>query len=79
MNAFRCTAPAHELDSDKWHVHRSQAHTELLVESFELGVVWDEYGLVGDVVVGFFFLLSLSKSNSSLSAVHQCFSPSGHP
>ena len=35
----------------KWCVRRSQAHTELLVEGFELGVLWDEYGLVGDVVV----------------------------
>ena len=33
-------------------MRRSQAHTELLVEGFELGVLWDEYGLVGDVVVG---------------------------
>jgi hypothetical protein len=32
-------------------VRRSQAHTELLVEAFELGVLWDEYGLVGDIVV----------------------------
>ena len=32
-------------------MRRSQAHTELLVEEFELGVLWDEYGLVGDVVV----------------------------
>lgn len=32
-------------------MRRSQAHTELLVEEFELGMLWDEYGLVGDVVV----------------------------
>ena len=49
-NFFRCTAPAAGLDS-KWCVRRSQAHAELLVEGFELGVLWDEYGLVGDVVV----------------------------
>jgi hypothetical protein len=49
-NFFRCTAPAADLDS-KRHVRRSQAHTELLVEGFELSVLWDEYGLVGDVVV----------------------------
>jgi hypothetical protein len=47
---FRCTAPAKDLDSAQ-HVRRSQAHTELLVEEFELGMLWDEYGLVGDVVV----------------------------
>ncbi|KAH9026129.1 hypothetical protein EDB85DRAFT_1893545 [Lactarius pseudohatsudake] len=32
----RCTAPANDLNS---------AHTEILVEEFELGVLWDEYGL----------------------------------
>jgi hypothetical protein len=32
-------------------VRRSQAHTELLVEEFELGMLWEEYGIVGDVVV----------------------------
>ncbi|KAG1874048.1 hypothetical protein C8R48DRAFT_745953 [Suillus tomentosus] len=30
---------------------RSHDHTEVLVEEFELGVLWDEYGLVGDIVV----------------------------
>jgi hypothetical protein len=48
--SFRCTALANDLDSGH-HVRRSQAHTELLVEEFELGSLWDEYGLVGDVVV----------------------------
>lgn len=35
----------------KRHVRRSQAHTEHLVETFKPGVLWNEYGLVGDVVV----------------------------
>ncbi|KAH9020564.1 hypothetical protein EDB85DRAFT_2075668 [Lactarius pseudohatsudake] len=50
----RCTAPANDLDSGQQTlqkpVPRSQAHTEILVEEFELGVLWDEYGLVGDIV-----------------------------
>jgi hypothetical protein len=25
----------------------------MLGEEFELGVLWDEYGIVGDVIVGF--------------------------
>lgn len=47
---FRCTAPPNNLDSGR-HVRRSEAHTELVVEAFELGTLWDEYGLVGDIVV----------------------------
>ena len=50
INYFRCTAPANDLDG-RQHVHRSQAHTELLVQEFELGTLWDEYGLVGDIIV----------------------------
>jgi hypothetical protein len=50
INLFRCTAPANDLDSGQ-PVRRSQAHSELLVEEFELGMLWDEYGLVGDIVV----------------------------
>lgn len=50
----RCTAPSSDLDSDK-HGRRSKAHTEMLVEEFELGMLWDEYGLVGDIVVRSFF------------------------
>jgi hypothetical protein len=46
----RCTAPANDLNSGQ-HVRRSQAHAELLVEEFELGMLWDEYGLVGDIIV----------------------------
>lgn len=30
---------------------RSREHTEALVSHFELGVLWEEYGLVGDLVV----------------------------
>ena len=30
---------------------RSREHTEALMSELELGVLWDEYGLVGDLVV----------------------------
>lgn len=32
-------------------IRRCKEHTEALVEDFELGVLWDEYGIVGDIVV----------------------------
>jgi hypothetical protein len=63
---FRCTAPAKDLDSGH-HVRRSQAHSELLVEEFELGMLWDEYGLVGDIVVRSSMLLIFNAVYSSLS------------
>jgi len=47
----RCTAKRTDLDGEAGR--RSHDHTELLVNTFELGTLWDEYGLVGDVVVCF--------------------------
>ena len=32
-------------------MHRNREHTEALIEELELGNLWDEYGLVGDLVV----------------------------
>ena len=49
-SSTRCTAPHDNLDSGP-HTRRSQAHTELLAEMFELGTLWNEYGVVGDIIV----------------------------
>ena len=39
----RCTAPADNLDSERYPPH-SKEHTELISAEFELGQLWDEYG-----------------------------------
>jgi hypothetical protein len=52
---FRYTAPTKDLDSGQYG-RCSQAHAELLVEEFELGMLWDEYGLVRNIVVRHLFL-----------------------
>jgi len=43
-------APAKHLDTIDTFP-RCREHSNALVEMLELGVLWDEYGLVGDVVV----------------------------
>jgi hypothetical protein len=53
----RCTAPAKDLDSGQYR-HCSQAYAELLAEEFKLGMLWDEYGLVRDIVIRHLFLAS---------------------
>ena len=45
-------APAKDLDSGQYG-RCSQVHAGLLVEEFELGMLWDEYGLVGDIIVSY--------------------------
>ena len=51
---IRCTA--HQNDLDGGSGHRSRDHTELLVSELELGVLWDEYGLIGDIVACLFIM-----------------------
>ena len=74
---YRCTTPAKDLDSGQYG-HRSQVHAELLVEEFELGMLWDEYGLVRDIVVSYLFLAPLHVCLWLLffSAIHKWFSQS---
>jgi hypothetical protein len=45
----RCTIPLGKPDGEGGR--RTRELTDLLVDELELGVLWDEYGLVGDVVV----------------------------
>jgi hypothetical protein len=52
---IRCTAKRTDLDGGGGR--RSRDHTELLVSELELGVLWEEYGLVGDIVVCHFIIL----------------------
>ena len=48
----RCTARPDDLDGES--TRRTRAHSDTIVEELELGVLWDEYGLIGDIVVRFF-------------------------
>ena len=65
-------ARADNLDNDLPRT-RTREHTNTLVEELELGVLWDEYGLVGDIVVRIllifnfnFIRLPFISSSSSL-------------
>ena len=50
----RCTAKRDNLDGGGGR--RCREHTEVLAEAFGLGDLWQDYGIVGDVVVGVFSL-----------------------
>jgi hypothetical protein len=50
IKIFRCMAQAKNLDGDA-PLPRCREHSNVLVETLELGVLWDEYSLVGDIVV----------------------------
>lgn len=53
----RCTAPSNDLDSQR-HLRRSREHTEMLSGEFELGILWDEYGIVGNIIVSLFITVN---------------------
>lgn len=46
----RCTAPSDGLDSDEYP-RRSHEHTRALLNAFDPRTLWDEYGVVSDVIV----------------------------
>lgn len=50
----RCTAPSDDLDADALQYHhglRSHDHTDKLSEAFSLRELWDDFGIVGDLIV----------------------------
>lgn len=55
----RCTAKASDIDGDG-ATYRTQAHSEAVAEAYELGELWDQYGLVGDVIVSRYLILMFS-------------------
>ena len=46
--------PSDDFDGGRYPPH-SKEHTELILAKFELGQLWNEYGLVGDVEVSSHF------------------------
>ncbi|KAG2107312.1 uncharacterized protein F5147DRAFT_746079 [Suillus discolor] len=46
----KCLADRRDLDGDEPCLCRCEKHRELLVEELEYGKLWEEYGIVGDVV-----------------------------
>jgi hypothetical protein len=67
----RCDADFRDLDDDKAHL-RTYEKTNFLLEVFDPGIVWDEYGLRSDVVVSH-FLFTWSRNNCLLSRLPMAF------
>ena len=49
---FSCTSPQDDLDGPMNSNHRTCQHTELLRQTFDPGILWDEHGIDEGVVVG---------------------------
>jgi hypothetical protein len=51
LRIYRCRAWRENLDEAPDGGRRNREHTDLMVEMLELGVLWTEFGIVGDVIV----------------------------
>ena len=50
LGIVRCTTTPKDLDKGD-SIPRCEEHTKMLVQAFELGDLWDAYGIVGDIIV----------------------------
>ena len=51
----RCTADRKNLDGGG--VRRSHEHTKLLMDTFNVKTLWDDHGVVADILVSHFYYL----------------------
>ena len=50
--SYRCRGPSGQLDNDEdIYERRSRDHTDFLCTMCEMGVLYDNYGIVGDIIV----------------------------
>ena len=52
MGYVRCTAHRANLDGKENACPRCHKHTRLLMEKFRSQVLWKEYGIIDDILVG---------------------------
>ena len=71
----RCTSRPENLDEKS--PRRCREHWETIVDAFKLGTLWDEYGVVGDIVVrvyfhsfAFFFVFELRNDCNILQSAY---------
>lgn len=73
IRVFRCTALPDDLDESD-SVPRSHEHTRMLLDAYTLKELWDEYGVVGDLVVSAAALVlnisAMSLTSTCATAVH---------
>jgi len=72
MFSYRCRAPSGQLDSDEdIYERRSRAHTDFLCTKCEMGVLYDNYGIIGDIIVRIPIPMSYWSNYSPFIAFHK--------
>jgi len=61
----RCRAPSGQLDSsDDAKERRSRAHTDFLCTRCEMALLYDNYGIIGDIIVRVMYFLLYSSNHN---------------
>jgi hypothetical protein len=71
---IRCTADRKNLDGGG--VRRSHEHTRLLMDTFSAKTLWDDHGVVADILVSFFCRLIILLVLIALIAIYSILSTS---
>ena len=70
---FRCEASPKNLDGN-FNETRRQGHerTDFIIKCFDLGIVWEKYGIRSDVVICIFNLPKVIKISAVYSWISAC-------
>lgn len=71
LRAYRCLGDRKDLDGNGPSLRRSEAHRELLIKKLDHGPLWQEYGIVDDVVVCTMYTMASESFVYLLLAFHQ--------
>lgn len=72
-NCFRCTGFPWDLDSE--YGNRTRRLHEALIEEVDFGTLWDEWGIVGDIVVRLPFCVSHRHNFTNMSQLFTSLFP----
>lgn len=59
FNLFRCQGHRSDLDGDLSKFPRTRKFTEEVVEHYTVSELWDEFGIVSDVIVSVSFFFTI--------------------
>ena len=72
----RCTADRKDLDGGS--VRWSHEHTQFLMDTFNMKTLWDDHGVVGDILISPFLFYRIILVLIALTAIYGVLSTSGN-
>lgn len=70
---YRCTANRRNLDDCPHAVGRTHQFTKLLMEKLQSHVLWQEYGIIDDILVGSIINHFYNNNSLCIQAIYSIF------